>query len=633
MAHLLENALLWLGLVLALLLSHASASPLSLATSIGKSPGRKTFDLTLTWETHAPDGRSREMILVNGQFPGPTLEIDQGDEVLVRVHNQMPFNTTVHFHGIEMHLTPWSDGVPGVTQRHIQPGRSFNYAWTATQYGSYWYHAHQSGQLDDGLYGPIIIRPSKDLSRPFSLITGDEKTLKAIEAAAADSQPLMVSDFRHRPSQDIATITKNAGIELPCYDSLLFNGKGSVDCWSSEYIASILTEDQKAFLQLANVSSFTAKGCLPGKAIADVIAAGYSTNLSAVPPDIFDVCTPSNGTEEVIHVTKKLGEHEQWVALEVIGTFGLVTVSFSIDGLSMYVYAVDGEYIEPQLVQVITVTNGDRYSVLVRLTDAQPGDYPIRIASTSTAQLIAASATLSYRVEKGGEAQNTSSPARYIQDNGLPTSSSVVFYNQTAQRQFSPPEPFNPAPADQTFILHMKVTGNSYSWALNSTSLPENVTEDSSSSSSSEVILFSPQPNVHNNYTITTLNNTWIDLVFVTATTPEPAHPIHKHGNKMWLLGSGTGEWTWPSVAEAAKALPEGTFNFVNPPRRDSFATLPATAPGQPTWTAVRYHVTQPGAWFIHCHIQSHLLGGMAMVIQDGVDKWPVVPEEYLTYQ
>ncbi len=58
-----------------------------------------SFELTLTWEKYSPDGFAREMILVNGQFPGPLLEINQGDEVQVVVHNQLPFNTTVHFHG------------------------------------------------------------------------------------------------------------------------------------------------------------------------------------------------------------------------------------------------------------------------------------------------------------------------------------------------------------------------------------------------------------------------------------------------------------------------------------------------------------------------------------------------------
>ncbi len=107
-------------------------------------------------------------------------------------------------------------------------------------------------------------------------------------------------------------------------------------------------------------------------------------------------------------------------------------------------------------------------------------------------------------------------------------------------------------------------------------------------------------------------------------TAPQPSHPIHKHGNKMWLIGSGQGTFRWSSVEEA-------NFNLVDPPRRDGFATL--DAPHAPTWTAVRYQVTNPGAWVIHCHIQTHFMGGMSMLIQDGVDHWPTVPPEYLAYE
>lgn len=74
------------------------------------------------------------------------------------MHNNLPFNTTVHFHGIEQKNTPWSDGVPGLNQKPIQPGHSWTYRWTATQYGTYWYHAHGMSEIMDGLYGPISIK-------------------------------------------------------------------------------------------------------------------------------------------------------------------------------------------------------------------------------------------------------------------------------------------------------------------------------------------------------------------------------------------------------------------------------------------------------------------------------------------
>jgi hypothetical protein len=50
-----------------------------------------------------------------------------------------------------------ADGVPGVSQRPIPPGGTYVYKWRATQYGTYWYHGHLAGQLEDGLFGPIHI--------------------------------------------------------------------------------------------------------------------------------------------------------------------------------------------------------------------------------------------------------------------------------------------------------------------------------------------------------------------------------------------------------------------------------------------------------------------------------------------
>lgn len=71
-----------------------------LAWNVAAEKHVKVFDLTLTWEAHAPNGQEREMILVNGQFPGPALELSEGDHVEVNVHNKLPFDTSVHFHGM-----------------------------------------------------------------------------------------------------------------------------------------------------------------------------------------------------------------------------------------------------------------------------------------------------------------------------------------------------------------------------------------------------------------------------------------------------------------------------------------------------------------------------------------------------
>lgn len=64
-----------------------------------EEPSTRRFDFTVTWAQNAPDGVDRNMFMVNGQFPGPKLELIQGDNVVVKLRNSSPFNTTIHYHG------------------------------------------------------------------------------------------------------------------------------------------------------------------------------------------------------------------------------------------------------------------------------------------------------------------------------------------------------------------------------------------------------------------------------------------------------------------------------------------------------------------------------------------------------
>lgn len=290
-------------------------------------------------------------------------------------------------------------------------------------------------------------------------------------------------------------------------------------------------------------------------------------------------------------------------------------MAVSIDEHDMWVYAMDGGYIEPQKVQAIDVTNGDRYSVLVKTSKA--GEFKIRANANSAPQMLTGHAVL--KVE-GHDAAKESEP--YITIAGVPVSEDVVLFDQATAHPY-PPDPISQK-ADSFFFLDMKIAGASYLWALNSTKLLPTDLDDGIPT------LFNPQPGLQNNVTISTRNNTWVDLLFFASSFPMPPHPIHKHGNRMYQIGSGSGAFNWTSTEEAIKHIPE-QFNLVNPPRRDAFASLPTAT--EVSWVIVRYHVTNPGAWLLHCHINNHMNGGMMMVIQDGVDAWPTVPEEYLDFE
>jgi FtsP/CotA-like multicopper oxidase with cupredoxin domain len=109
----------------------------------------------------------------NGDMPGPTIEIDQGDRVRIILHNKLPEATTLHLHGLE--LPNDMDGIPHVTQNPIEPGHEFAYELTVHQEGTFFYHSHVGMQETMGMMGLFIVHPSKPHSpvvdRDFCLIS------------------------------------------------------------------------------------------------------------------------------------------------------------------------------------------------------------------------------------------------------------------------------------------------------------------------------------------------------------------------------------------------------------------------------------------------------------------------------
>ncbi|MGE0652826.1 multicopper oxidase family protein [Aquibium microcysteis] len=95
----------------------------------------------------------------NGQSPGPTIEAVEGDRVRIFVTNKLPEHTTIHWHG--MILPNGMDGVGGLTQPHIQPGKTFVYEFDLVKSGTFMYHPHadEMVQMAMGMMGFFVIHP------------------------------------------------------------------------------------------------------------------------------------------------------------------------------------------------------------------------------------------------------------------------------------------------------------------------------------------------------------------------------------------------------------------------------------------------------------------------------------------
>ena len=111
----------------------------------------------------------------NGVVPGPLLRIKQGDELKVRLVNELQQPTVIHWHGLR--IPNAMDGVPHLTQMPIEPRASFDYRFIAPDAGTFWYHSHflSSEQLERGLYGVLIVeeREPPSVDRDIVLVLDD----------------------------------------------------------------------------------------------------------------------------------------------------------------------------------------------------------------------------------------------------------------------------------------------------------------------------------------------------------------------------------------------------------------------------------------------------------------------------
>jgi manganese oxidase len=131
----------------------------------------------------------------NGSSPGPTIEAVEGDRVRIFVTNKLPEHTTVHWHGIL--LPSGMDGVGGLTQPHIAPGKTFVYEFTLLRSGTHMYHPHadEMTQMAMGMMGMFIIHP-KDarqmkVDRDFVFLLASYD----IEPGAATPKTAEMTDF------------------------------------------------------------------------------------------------------------------------------------------------------------------------------------------------------------------------------------------------------------------------------------------------------------------------------------------------------------------------------------------------------------------------------------------------------
>ena len=157
--------------------------------------GVKVYHLRAEPVTHqiAP-GLEIEAWGYNGSTPGPVIEAVEGDRVRIYVTNALPEHTSVHWHGV--FVPHGQDGVSGLTQPGIAPGKTFRYDFTFDRAGTFMYHPHadEMTQIALGMTGMIVVHPKRPETRrvrDFALMLHEWM----IPIGTRRPDPLAMNDF------------------------------------------------------------------------------------------------------------------------------------------------------------------------------------------------------------------------------------------------------------------------------------------------------------------------------------------------------------------------------------------------------------------------------------------------------
>ncbi|MEM7467133.1 MAG: copper resistance system multicopper oxidase [Pseudomonadota bacterium] len=266
-----------------------------------------TFNLAVAPAKIGIDGKLGSAIVVNGQLPAPLLRWREGDEVTINVTNQLPVDTSIHWHGI---LLPYSmDGVPGLTFPGIKPGETFTYRFPIIQSGTYWYHSHSGLQEQSGHYGPIIIEPKKPdpviFDREYIIVLSDWTFENPHHVFAKLKKMGDPYNYQQRTLTDFFADVKKRGLSATMSDRLMWgamrmnptdiadvtgatytylvNGHGPNDNWTGLF--RVGERIRLRFINAAAMSIFNVR--IPGLALTVVQSDGL--NVAPVETDEFQI--------------------------------------------------------------------------------------------------------------------------------------------------------------------------------------------------------------------------------------------------------------------------------------------------------------------------------------------------------
>ncbi|CAA0836384.1 Laccase-17 [Striga hermonthica] len=513
--------------------------------------------------------QSKNIVTVNGQFPGPTITAREGDRVTVKVVNHVRYNVSIHWHGVRQLRSGWADGPAYITQCPIQTGQSYVYNFTIIgQRGTLFWHAHISW-LRATLYGPIIILPKRGIPYPFP------RPYKEI--------PIVFGEWWKADTESIINQALQTGGAPNISDAYTINGLPGLfyNCSAKDTFKLKVKPGETYLLRLINA------------ALNDELFFSIANHsLTVVEADAVYVkpfktdtihIAPGQTTNVLLRTKHRHPNATHLMSARPYSTGPATFDNSTTTGLLEYYR----HHRNPNPATKITK--------LPLLKPSLPLFNDTKFASTFSRKLrsLASSSKVPRRINKRffftvglglSPCKRTNGPCQGPNGSMLAASVNNVSFNMPT-----------------TGLLQAHFANRTR--GVYTTDFPEN-----------PPVKFDYTGNPPTNSMVSggtrvaeVAYGTKLEVVLQdTSIIGAESHPLHLHGFNFFVVGQGFGNFD-PSKDP-------NRFNLVDPVERN---TVGVPSGG---WVAIRFVADNPGVWFMHCHLEVHTSWGlkMAWVVADG---------------
>jgi laccase len=502
------------------------------------------------------------IVAVNGQLPGPTLYVQNGDTVVVTAINRAQYNATLHWHGVSQLRTGWADGTGYITQCPIQPGGSFTHRFTITgQEGTLWWHAHVSW-LRATVYGAIVIYPKRGSLYPFP------KPRAEI--------PIMIGEWWNRDPISVVNQANLTGAAPNISDAFTINGQPGdlYPCSASETFRVSVQPGETYLLRIVNAA-------LNDEHFFKI--ANHELTVVAV-----DACYTKPYTTDVIWISPGQTADVLLTANQPVGKYYMAARAYSTQQLGPF---------DNTTTTAILEYLGDLFST--------PPILPMLPFYNDTATVT----RFSNGLRSLASPEHPADVPHTIDESIISTVGLGLLP--------CPPGQICGGPNGTRLTASM----NNISFALPTIALLQAAYFGINGVFTTD---FPPNPPVIFNYTGQNIPrslwaptsgtklkvfeyNSTVQIVFqATNIFVADNHPMHLHGYSFYVVGQGFGNYN--PLTDPLK------FNLVDPPKRNTIG-VPVNG-----WAAIRFRANNPGVWFVHCHLDDHQSFGlnMAFLVKNG---------------